>query len=106
MDHHASVSAMIDRIENEMRSIGFWQDTPLEPAQYQFREAFAMDTMGYGQWLQFVFIPRVREIIEAHGEFPTQSMVGVQAVREFDGLLEASNLTRLLSDFDALIEGR
>lgn len=97
---------MLEKIEAEMRKIDLWQNTPLEPAQYHFREAFAMDTMSYAQWLQFVFIPRVRGIIDEHGEFPTQSMVGVQAMREFDGLHEAANLTSLLHDFDALIEGR
>jgi uncharacterized protein YqcC (DUF446 family) len=106
MDHHVRVHAMLEKIEAEMRKIGFWQSTPLEPAQYQFREAFAADTMSYGQWLQFVFIPRVRGIIDEHGEFPAQSMVGVQAMREFDGLQEADQLVHLLHAFDALIEGR
>ncbi len=97
---------MLEKIEAEMRRIGFWQDTPLEPTQYPFREAFAVDSMRYGQWPQFVFIPRARGIIDEHGEFPTQSMAGTQAIREFDGLHEATNLTSLLCDFDALIEGR
>jgi hypothetical protein len=32
--------------------------------------------------------------------------VGAQAIREFDGLNEASDLVSLLCEFDAIVEGR
>ena len=50
-----------DRIEAEMRRIGYWQSEPLRPEQMEFTQAFAMDTMIFAQWMQFVFLPRVRE---------------------------------------------
>jgi uncharacterized protein YqcC (DUF446 family) len=98
---HETVARRIDAIEAEMRRAGLWQDAPLEPRQMQFTRAFAGDTMAFEQWLQFVFIPRVREIVAARGEFPSQSQVSVQAIREFDGVDEAADLIRLLSEFDA-----
>ncbi|MFN8373775.1 MAG: YqcC family protein [Anaerolineae bacterium] len=99
---HTKVASVLDSIEAELKRIGYWQDTPLQPEQYDFRAAFAMDTMAYNQWLQFVFIPRVRSIIAAQGQFPASSSVGTQAVREFDGNHEAARLVILLSEFDAL----
>jgi uncharacterized protein YqcC (DUF446 family) len=63
-----------------------------------------MDTMAFSQWLQFIFVPRVREIIESRGQFPTRSMVGAQAVREFDSDPEASRLVDLLCEFDRLFD--
>ena len=92
-----------DQIENEMRHIGFWQNQNLRPEQFDFEQAFAMDTMTFTQWLQFIFLPRVREAA-ASGEFPSGSSVGAQAVREFDGELEADRLVTLLSEFDALFD--
>ena len=99
---YAVVQAKLAAIEAEMKRSGFWQNTPLKPEQYQFEQAFAMDTMVYSQWLQFIFVPRVQTIIDQRRQFPRQSMVGAQAVREFDGVPEASELTRLLTEFDAL----
>ena len=96
-----SVLSQIASIEAEMRRIGFWQAAPLKPEQYQFSEAFAMDTMAFSQWLQFIFIPRVKDSA-ASGKFPSKSEVAAQAVREFDGQQEASQLESLLSEFDAL----
>ena len=92
-----------DRIEAEMRSIGFWQNEPLRPEQMEFTQAFAMDTMAFTQWLQFVFLPRVREAAAAN-QFPSSSSVGTQAVREFDGNPEAGDLITLLAEFDALFD--
>jgi uncharacterized protein YqcC (DUF446 family) len=92
-----------DQIEAEMRRICMWQEAPLRPEQLEFKKAFAMDTMSFGQWLQFVFLPRVREAI-AHNKFPSGSSVGAQAVREFDTVPDTDRLVSLLSDFDALFK--
>ena len=96
------VAAKVGEIEREMKRIRLWQEKPLVPEKYNFTMAFAMDTMSYNQWLQFVFIPRVREIINTEGKFPASSSVGVQAVREFDTYPNAEGLITLLSEFDRL----
>lgn len=97
------VAQYAGQIEAEMRRIGLWQDQPLRPEQMRFNQAFAMDTMTFSQWLQFVFLPRVCEAA-ASNSFPHGSSVGAQAVRELDGLTEADRLITLLSEFDELFE--
>jgi len=94
-----TVLSKITGIEVEMHRIGLWQAEPLQLKQYQFSRAFAMDTMTFSQWLQFIFIPRVRDCA-ASGMFPSTSQVSIQAIREFDGMPEASHLVILLSEFD------
>ena len=101
MPDQKTVLSKLEQIESEMLRIGMWQDKPLDPEQYDFRAAFAGDTMTFSQWLQFIFIPNVRSAA-ASGKFPASSQVGVQAVREFDGVDEASGLIILLAEFDAL----
>ena len=96
------VAAKLDEIEEEMKRVGLWQEKPLAPEQYNFTSAFAMDTMSFDQWLQFIFVPRVRGIISASGGFPASSSVGAQAVREFDTHPNAQRLITLLSEFDRL----
>lgn len=90
-----------EMIEAEMRRLGWWRSEPPTPEQMKFTKAFAMDTMSFQQWLQFVFLPRVREAA-ARNQFPSSSSVAVVAVREFDGYPEVETLTRLLTEFDQL----
>jgi len=104
-DFQQAVSVQLDEIEREMRDSDFWQDRPLEPEQLQFTQAFAMDTMAFQQWLQFIFIPRAREAVVSN-HFPSSSQVGAQAVREFDTAPDASRLASLLAQFDALFRNR
>lgn len=97
-----AAEAKLAEIEAEMKRIGFWQTEPLPPDKYDFERAFGGDTMAFSQWIQFVLIPRVRELIETRGAFPPESQVAVQAVREFDGLPETERLQSLLREFDML----
>ena len=99
---YSEVAHKFSEIEAEMKRIGYWSDKPLPEEAYEFPQAFAMDTMAFAQWLQFILIPRVRSVIEQKGDFPSESMVGAQAVREFDGDANASGLVTLLSEFDDL----
>ena len=99
----ADVIRYADLIEAEMRRLGYWQNQPLRPEQMQFKQAFAMDTMAFTQWLQFVFLPRVREAA-ATNQFPSSSRVGTQAIREFDCDPNAGDLTTLLAEFDGLFD--
>jgi uncharacterized protein YqcC (DUF446 family) len=96
-----TILAQLERIEDEMKCLGLWQQHPLEPGQYDFHAAFAADTMSFAQWLQFIFIPNVKGA-SANGKFPSESHVAAQAIREFDGIDEASALISLLADFDSL----
>lgn len=96
--------AKLAGIVDEMKRIGLWQSEPLAPEAFEFTNAFAQDTMAYSQWLQFVFVPRVIAVLDAQSPLPESSSVGAQAVREFDGQFEASELVRLLAEFDAVIE--
>ncbi|MDQ5825639.1 MAG: YqcC family protein [Chloroflexota bacterium] len=103
MPDYLTARLKIDAIDAEMQRIGMWSAEPPPAEAFEFRAAFAMDTMPFVHWLQFVFIPRVREIIATEGDFPRSSQVGAQAVRELDGINEASGLISLLSDFDYFI---
>src|SRR5262245_45512599 len=97
------IQTKIAEIEHEMKRIGYWQSDPLRPEQYEFRSAFAMDTMAFSQWLQFIFIPRVKNMLETGEKFPSDSQNGAQAAREFDGDDRAQGLVALLSEFDEII---
>ena len=102
---HEAVGRKVDEIEAEMRRIGLWQERPPEADRLDFERPFGMDKLAFEEWLQFVFVPRVREIVASGGAFPGASQVADQAFREWqmhgerddvDGLLER------LREFDAM----
>ena len=105
MDPYADAAAYAERIERELCKLKVWQAEPLPDTAYDSDQAFFLDTMTLYQWLQFVLIPRIQEIVAGRGAFPAESYVGAHAVREFDGVDEAADLVSLLIEFDEFIEG-
>src|SRR5690349_19513806 len=102
---HEIVAEKIARIEAEMRSIGMWQNEPMPQEKTAAAGAFGQGSMAFEQWLQFVFIPRVNQIVAARAAFPSKSQVGDQAYREWRMWGDAPNVDRLLEllrEFDAL----
>jgi uncharacterized protein YqcC (DUF446 family) len=101
---HARVAALIAAIEAEMKRIGLWQSEPLSEEARSSPAAFFGKTMTFPQWLQFVLVPRARQIIAERGSFPRRSDLAVMAVRNLDGMHEAEDLTRMLAELDRVVE--
>ena len=105
-DKYTRAAEYVDKIEAELKTMGSWSSTPPPPQAFESQKAFFMDTMPFAHWIQFVLLDRVRSIIAEKGSFPSQSMVGAQAIREFDGEDRAAGLISVLCEFDAFIEDR
>lgn len=104
-DRNAEIREKLDAIEAEMRRLGIWEIPAPAPEACGNMGAFGMNTMAYEQWLRHVFVPRVRQTLETGGPWPPSSSVGTQAIRNFDGWHEGSDLIDLLCQFDDLFQG-
>ena len=101
----AALAPEVDALEAELKQLGWWESTPPPPEKMQFRQAFGMDTLAFSQWLQFVFVPAARSMLAGERELPPSSMVGVHAVREFDGDDAAQGVVSILIRIDAAVNG-
>ena len=97
-------SEYADKIEQELRRIGVWQEVRPPEEAFQSTRPFFGDTMSFYQWVQFVLIPRVRSVVAERGHFPPKSHVGAYAVRELDTDPDGAELATLLCRFDKFIE--
>lgn len=97
------VTAKALELEMELRRLDRWQNAPLPKEMFESMGAFGENTMTFEQWLQFVLIERIQQIVTDHDEFPSGSMLATYAVRAFDGDQDASQLHQILSVLDDLI---
>jgi uncharacterized protein YqcC (DUF446 family) len=97
-----SIRHKLAEIEAELAQLGLATIEAPPPEAYENMGAFGINTMAFPQWLVHVFLARVKGLLESDGPWPESSMVGTQAIREFDGWPEASRLTTLLNEFDEL----
>jgi uncharacterized protein YqcC (DUF446 family) len=100
--------AELDRIERELRGLGWWRDTPVDPFAHLAADAprSYLDASSFEEWLQFVFLPNARAGARA-GTLPATSNVGDMARQHYDyqtNVAEAQALIQLLSGFDEMVE--
>jgi uncharacterized protein YqcC (DUF446 family) len=99
---YESAGQAIAAIQAELKRLGRWSDEAPTPERLTNLGPFGMHTMAFEQWLQWVLVPRVQEIITTKGAFPTSSQASVFATREYEGDSDAAHLVDLLRGFDAL----
>lgn len=76
-DLYELIGAKAREIEEELKWLYRWQTEPLSPDKFDNMGAFGSNTMAFEQWLQFILIPRIQQIIHDKGEFPSGSMLGI-----------------------------
>ena len=105
-EQYKQVSSKADEIEAELKRLGRWSAQPLPEDRFENMGAFGSQTMTFEQWIQFVLIVRIRDIIASKDEFPDESNLAPYAIRYFDGDPDADGLYQLLYELDALINGK
>jgi uncharacterized protein YqcC (DUF446 family) len=103
-DSYEKASRLIESIEMELKRLNRWSEQPLPPEKFENMGPFGSHTMAFEQWIQFVLLPRLEEIVRTQGEFPRESKLAVYAVRQFDGDPDTDNLQELLYQLDELVE--
>ncbi|MBU6959345.1 YqcC family protein [Pseudomonas sp. CVAP len=93
-------------IERELRLQGWWDEVSPSAEALASVEPFSVDTLDFEQWLQWIFLPRMKTILENNLPLPNAS--GIQEMAEM--VFAARNvqgkdrqLQALLKEFDQLI---
>jgi len=91
-------------IEAEMRRIGLWQCEPPDEEALNSLVPFCHDTIAFEQWLQWVFLPKMKTVIETEEDFPASSEIYPLAEYSLERLPQQSEkLLELIKQFDDFI---
>ena len=68
------------------------------------QQPFCVDSLAFEEWLQWIFLPRLKSMLEANAPLPTASGIAAMAEQVFVGrALEVKGLIAALEEFDRLI---
>ena len=96
---------LLDDMEAELRALECWQAMPPSPEAMSSDVPFCMDAMAFSQWLQWLFIPRVRAIVEQGGALPKGANIKPYAEEALTVEKVASEkLLSLVEAFDVLMK--
>jgi uncharacterized protein YqcC (DUF446 family) len=90
-------------IERELRVLGWWSDLPPSAEALASVEPFSVDTLDFHQWLQWIFLPRMKQILEHDLPLPNASGILEMGEMVYAGRQETAPLQASLARFDRLI---
>jgi len=104
-ERHRHVSRLLLVLEQEMRDNALWAAAPPSPAAMSSVMPFMYDTLTFAEWLQWVFIPRTRALIDAGRPLPGNCHIHPLAEHEFAGRadLAAADLLDVIRQIDNLM---
>jgi len=100
MGPHAELSQLLLKIEAEMRAWSLWAATPPADSALQSLQPFCIDTLDFWQWVQWIMVPRFRQMIEQRQPLPQGSNIAPMAEEALCGSNVKSN--KLAEYFNAL----
>jgi uncharacterized protein YqcC (DUF446 family) len=98
------IAEVLIDIEAQLRQLDLWERIPPSSQALASTEPFCVDTLTLPQWLQFVFIPTLYQMIEDDVPLPERCGITPMAEEFFRGSnLPIDELLRLLEHIDTLL---
>lgn len=98
---------LLNQLKHQMQQLELWQTQYPSEQALASTQPFCVDTLSFAQWLQFVFITKIEQIIHNKGNLPSQVCVCPMAEESFKLLGEqAGSLINIIADIDELLSGQ
>ncbi len=101
------IADVLLEVEATLRINGKWDETRPSSSELASEQPFCLDTLAFEQWLQWVFLPRMKNTLEETKPLPAESSIFVYAqecLHENDTY--TGSLLKLIKTFDELIKIR
>ena len=100
----SDIAAPLIDLEAALRQLDLWSDRPPAADAMQSEQPFAMDTMDFEQWLQFIFMPTLYQLLETGAALPERCAITPMAEETIGKRpLPAESLMSALRKLDELI---
>jgi len=98
------IADVILEIEATLRISGKWDGCQPATSSLESTQPFCIDTLNFEQWLQWIFLPRVKQILEQQLALPAKSNIHEYAEDYFHKKdPHTANILALIKRFDDLI---
>ena len=98
------IAEVLIDIEAQLRQLGLWDRIPPSSEALASEQPFCVDTLSLPQWLQFVFLPTLYQMLEDEQPLPERCGIAPMAEEYFRGSeLPAGALIGSLEKIDDLL---
>ena len=99
-----AIAAQLIDLEAALRQLNLWSDEPPSQEALSSEQPFAMDSLEFEEWLQFIFLPKITELVEAGSALPQSCSTAPMAEEYFKAQqISAQPLINHLAAIDRLL---
>ena len=107
MNQYLLVAGLLGELTAELQRLERWQAAHPGEEALASELPFCVDTLSFDQWLQFVLIPRMEQLVLLQAPLPTSVSLYPMASEVYkEELAEVEALLRLIARFDLLLSGK
>ncbi len=100
----SAIAAQLIDLEAALRQLNLWSDESPSQEALSSEQPFAMDSLEFEEWLQFIFLPTLYEVLASGGALPERCAIAPMAEETIGKRgLPTETLISTLRDLDQLI---
>lgn len=105
-DFKQKLSELLLELRNEMKQAELWDAKSPSQKALKSTQPFAVDTLEFYQWLQFIFLPMMKEKLDKKKPLPNRLEISPMAEEAWRGQWKNTRQVILvLRQIDVLFEG-
>ena len=102
--HFEHTEKLLAALTTELKSLKLWQIQQPSAAELASSAPFCCDTLAFEQWLQFIFIPRITQLINQQQALPAKIALRPMAEESFKHLsVRAKPLLDIIQNIDTTL---
>ena len=105
--HLENTKKLLVQLTSELKSLKLWQAHKPSAVELASTAPFCCDTLTFEQWLQFIFIPKIIQMIKLELALPTKIALTPMAQESFKHLsVKAKPLFDIIQKIDQTLTGQ
>jgi len=97
---HEEVEILIIKLEQSLRDGMLWSCSAPSAKALQSKLPFSLDVMPFEQWLQFVFIPKMSELLSSESKLPDNIKLLPMAEQSLGAAANQSGVIEVIKQID------
>lgn len=106
VSQHEQLAAVLGDIRTELQYLNRWQTQPPSAEALASQQPFAVDTLNFFEWTQWIMLPRFYALIEQQAPLPANCNIAPMAetIVQQEGI-DGEQLTALFHRLDQTLSG-
>lgn len=98
------LTILFSDLEAELKGLDLWKEIRPSEEKLASVEPFAIDTLSFPEWLQFVFIEKMTQLLQANLPLPDKIAITPMAIEYFKILaINSKVLIKIIMQIDVAI---